>query len=304
MARLSKQRFLSKNGVDFPIALISANDDEVPSTGDSKNSGSEGANSIETGGVKPSNATRKRILSNNLSLDKMKVEKRDGRAKRGRSKKQKQEQRSKAATRAPSEHLTFSPDDETRARMVKTLLRKPSNPERRKLEVNLTREFLRMYKRRRNEVQPDYMMLPQEKKHATAAATLCIHRRVTPSQLIDYWVEHVGDFTGMKFPALNFLAVVGNVDRVSVEVMVTRPGQKNKPKRRGGPEVHAYSGKLDERLARGLIAAKLLKSGELSDRFLMTIQTTAHAVSQGRHLFVSAKLKPLVQWAVDHLYGV
>jgi hypothetical protein len=144
-------------------------------------------------------------------------------------------------------------------------------------------------------------MLPQERKHAMLAATLCIHRRVTPSQLIGYWVEHVGDFTGMKFPALNFLAVVGNVDRVSVEVMVG-PAKKPKSKRRG-PEVHAYSGALDPGLRPGLIDAGLMESGEFSDRFLMTIQTTAQALSQGRRLFVSAKLKPLVRWAVEHLYS-
>lgn len=252
------------------------------------------------GGVNPSSASRK-SKNSNLLLGKMKSKKLDGRAKRGRSKKQKQSQRKAAAGRAPSEHLTFSPDDKTRAKMVKMLNRKPSNPERKELEVRLTREFLRMYKRRRHEVQPDYQMLPQERKHAALAATLCIHRRVTPSQLIEYWMEHVGDFTGMKFPALNFLAVVGNVDRVSVEVMVT-PGWPRR-KRAGPPEVHAYSGNLDSRLRPGLIDAGLMEAGELSDRFLMTIQTTAQAISQGRHLFVSAKLKPLVLWAVGRLYA-
>lgn len=303
MALRKKQRFLSENGRDLPDALARQIVVSESSAGAKEDSEVDHNNSIESGGVKPRSATRKSKLASALQLDKLKSKKVDGRAKRGRNKKQKQAQRAKAASRAPSEHLTFSPDDKTRAKMVKLLSRKPSNPERKALEVKLTREFLRMYKRRRHEVQPDYQMLPQERKHATLAASLCIHRRVTPSQLIDYWVEHVGDFTGMKFPSLNFLAVVGNVDRVSVEVSVSAPSKKRgRTKRRGDPEIHAYSGSLDPRLRRGLIDAKLLEAGELSDRFLMTIQTTAQAISQGRSLFVSSKLKPLVNWAVENLY--
>jgi hypothetical protein len=234
----------------------------------------------------------------------LKIKRETERAKRVCGRKSKGKQLRKAEKRAPSESLTFAPADDERERMIRVLFRKQPNRERAKLEESLTREFLRIYKRRRRELQPNYMMVDKERKHASEAAKLCIIKSVTPTQLLDYWVEHVGNFTGMRFPSLNFLAVAGNVDRVSVEVAIQPGKTRSQPgKRKEAHEVHAYSGELDRRLRKGLMEAGIIEGAEISDRFLMTVQTTAQSISQGHDLFVSSKLKPMVDWALEHLYA-
>lgn len=203
--------------------------------------------------------------------------------------------------------LTFAPSAAKRAQMVAVLERKPADPERRKLQVKLTREFVRIYKRYRRMYHPTYLLVKSEEKHAAEAARLCILKGVTPRQLIEYWHANVGNFTGMRFPTLSFLAVAGNVDRVSVEDFdrTDRPiSGRQRTLTVDSPKVHAYgeSG-IDKRLRPGLESAGI-DTTQFSDRQLMTVQSTAQAVAAGHNLFISSKLRPMIKWAVKHLYKV
>lgn len=197
------------------------------------------------------------------------------------------------------ERITFSPNEELRAKMIDILKRRPSNAARKALCEKLQREFLRIYHRHRRVVQPRYETMPQERKHALTAAQHCIRRGVTPTDVIEYWAEHIGNFTGMKFPTLNYLALLGSVDRVSVERGISF-GKRAKGTK---PTVHPHTRDLNPALARGLIEAGLIVPGEISESYLHTVQRTAYAISQGHEMFVAKKYKSLVQWAVENLYA-
>lgn len=222
------------------------------------------------------------------------------RAKRVRSKRERQEQLQAAYWRT-EDNITFDPGNELRNEIVETLQLKSNAPARIKLVKKLTKEFLRIYKRRRTAVQPNYAMSADENKYAAKAAELCIIKSVTPNQLIDYWEDNVGNFTGMQFPSLNFLAIAGNVDRVSVEVAIPKRKKKRK-KAKNDPVIHAFSGDVDPRLRPGLVAAGLIESSEISDRHLSTVESTAKNLKLGHDLFVSSKMRPLVDWALKNLF--
>lgn len=300
----TKQRFLAPDGSDLPNLMVS--EDQVKrcpaqSKPDSQKHTSSDAENCE---LIARNPTGLSVNTSKPDLKKLTGKRKAERAKRATAKKRKHKQLKRAAKRDPGDSLTFAPGDDERKRMVKVLSFKTTNRDRVKLEKSLTREFLRIYKRRRRELQPDYIMVDKEGKHATEAARLCIIKCVTPTQLLDYWVENVGNFTGMRFPPLSFLAVAGNVDRVSVEVAIEPGKSRKQPRRRKDThEVHAYSGELDRRLRRGLMEAGIIESTEISDRFLMTVQTTARSIANGHDLFVSSKLRPMVDWALEHLYA-
>lgn len=189
--------------------------------------------------------------------------------------------------------------------MMDVLSARRPNKDRNQLERKLEREFIRVYMRHRHKLDPNARVMPSEHKYARAAAVACIFKSITPTQLIEYWVDNIGNFTGMNFPPLSFLSGPGNVDRAAVEVSFSRP-KRRKRKRRGrrteSPEVHAYSGELDSRLRPGLEAAGFDLS-RFSDRFLLSVQTTAVSRAAGKDMFVSSKMKPMVQWAVDNLYA-
>lgn len=303
MVSVTRQRFLALDGDDTPEPMVVGNQDQDSDEQSKKSGKSDSVGSDESGGIKSAYPTGER--NNSLNLGKLKAQKSNERAKRKSSRNSKTKAMGKAEKRSPGEHLTFAPGPEERARMVKTLGYKANNRDRTKLERRLTTEFIRIYKRRRRVVQPGAEVLPEERKYATRAGRLCVLKSVTPTQLIDYWEENAGNFTGMRFPALNFLATAGNVDRVSVEVAIApRKGKRKKSKQnRGSPEIHAYGGELDPRLRPGLVEAEIIEGGEISDRYLMTVQTTAQSLANGRHLFVSSTLKPMVDWALQNLYA-
>lgn len=302
----ARQKFLDVDGEDVPVAFAPENQQQNPA-GESNKDRLDNALNAPIGDtfLPPSPSGIPLPLTRKPpDMKRVRGKRRSERTRRAERREQTSKQLRKAEKRSPSESVTFAPADDDRVKMVKLLLRKGRSRERTSLEQTLTREFLRIYKRRRRVVQCNYQTMDAELKHATQAARLCIIKSVTPTQLLDYWEEHVGDFTGMRFPALNFLAIAGNVDRVSVEVAIPGgPRKKRKRKRRDAPEVHAYSGDLDPRLRPGLVEAGLIEGTEISDRFLMTVQTTAQAVARGRNLFVSSKLKPMVDWARTHLYA-
>lgn len=205
--------------------------------------------------------------------------------------------------------ITFTPGPKQRTRMIEILERPKSNTERKAMVAKLGSEFLRIYSRYRRTKEISYATVPQEKKHAENVAILCIYKGVTPTQLIAYWEEHIGDFTDMKVPPLTFLMSAGNVDRVACEVGMNNGKLKQsstKDKRPDGPmpNGHAYSdtSRLDSRLRPALIEAGFdLK--QYDDRYLLTIQSAARSVARGTNMFVSRSMKAMVEWAAMNLYS-
>lgn len=301
MSSPTRQRFLAVDGDDTPVLLVPENQHQGSHAQSKSNRQKHALSDNCDDGLLPPFPTGSPTTSR-TNLSKLKANRGTERAKRAKGRKTKSKQMRKAGTRGKSESVTFAPADDERKRLIKVLKRKSGNKARMKLEKDLTREFLRTYIRRRHEVHANYVLVTKERAYATEAARLCIMKAVTPTRLIGYWVEHIGNFTGMRFPPLNFLARPGNVDEVSVQEVA---GTKQKRKRKGkdDPEVHAYSGALNPGLRRGLVDAGIIDGTEFSDRFLMTVQTTAQSLAQGRNLFVSSKLKPMVDWAVSNLYA-
>jgi hypothetical protein len=200
--------------------------------------------------------------------------------------------------------VTFTPSDKQHAKLVKVLMRKPSDEERRKLESELGEKFAVIYTRYRRAVQSGYPSpMPEEMKHCTAAARLCILKRVRPVQAIQYWHERLPNFTGMKFPPLPFLASAGNIDQVSVaSIQGAKVQSGRKP---DDPRIHAYAdtSALHPQLRRGLSKAGF-DLQNFSDRHLLTVQATAAAMKRGHtDMFISSKLRPMVLWVVDNLEG-
>lgn len=210
-----------------------------------------------------------------------------------------------AGRRKGKPKVTFNPGDERRESWTEILSRSSSDPARKRLTDKLGKEFMRVYTRYRKQVQPRWTPIDEDMKAAKTAARLCFVKVVTPRQLIEYWHEHVGDFTGMQFPSLSFLAAPGNVDRVSA-IVALGGSVKRKPKSKqvkDAPRIHAYSDPhaLDSRLRPGLTQAGF-DLREFSDRALLTVQSTARARAAGVDMFVSSKMKPMVNWAVENLY--
>ena len=200
--------------------------------------------------------------------------------------------------------VTFTPGEGRRESWVEILGRRKSDPARKRLVNLLGKEFMRVYIRYRKTVQPRWQSVGEDLKPASAAARLCLIKSVTPRQLIEYWHEHVGDFTGMKFPSLGFLAAPGNIDCVSAVVALGGSVKaKPKGKKTNKPPIHAFSdpNDLDSRLRDGLGNAGF-DTRTFSDRQLLTIQSTARARAQGIDVFVSSTMRPLVDWAQENLY--
>lgn len=303
MAKSRKQRFLDIDGVDVPETQVSDANSQRART--YPTSAWTRKRTCKTDDGDNLSVTLSRNETRNENSEKLKIEKivaKRSEAKRSRAEKKTERTRNReaAASRAPDEHVTFAPASDERERMVDVLGRRATDPERRTLSKRLGKEFLRIYRRHRHKVDPGWRMADKEAKDAETAARLCIMKGVTPSQLIEYWQGEIGNFTGMRFPTLHFLASAGNVDQVAVTKLA--PARKRKRERVDAPEVHGYSGELDSRIRPGLSAAGHDLTG-FSDRFLLTVQTTAQSVARGRTLFISSNIRPLVQWVVENIYA-
>lgn len=206
----------------------------------------------------------------------------------------------KKQTRHPENFpsISFSPGPKEHIRMVEILNRKKTDPERKKLVTKIGQEFLRMYTRYRRRMDISYQTIDKEKIHAETAATLCIYKKITPAQLINYWADNVNNFTSLKFPPLSFLASPSNVDSAACAAIddkseCVHPGVEN--------NVYNDLDKLNSRLRIGLERSGY-PVAQYDDRYLMSIQCAAQAIASGHDMFVSSKMKPLVWWAVKNLF--
>jgi hypothetical protein len=111
----------------------------------------------------------------------------------------------------------------------------------------------------------------------------------------------------MKFPPLSLLKSPGIVDQVAcilldpktTSVLATPNQPDGRPTGRNSfSDINA----LDRRFRPSAERAGHDLS-EYSDRYLVTLQKMAMSKAQGERIFISDKLQPLVDWAVENLYA-
>jgi hypothetical protein len=185
-------------------------------------------------------------------------------------------------------------------------------------------EFARIYRRYRNLLQDyngnvsRYTMQDDCLKYCEKIGVSCIQNGITPRQLLEYWSIRIVNFAEgvfqQKFPTLPFLSSSYAIEQVVVAVFENTQG-KAKHWRPGDFEkeaatqssVHSFfnTNELDKRLKVGLFKAGFITDGngcKYDDRFLLTVQKTAIAISAGKDVFCGGELKKMVEWALVNLY--
>lgn len=201
--------------------------------------------------------------------------------------------------------ISFTLNDTDRAKMV-AILELPAHDLRRiRLSNKLGAEFMRIYCAYRRQIEIKYITSPRERKYANTAGELCIYKRMVPHNYIEFWHYRIGEFTGMKYPSLNFLASAANADTAACSMIGMKASARVQPPKKEQRPKHGNSysdtSTLDPRLRSGLEKAGFDVS-DYDDRYLKNIQVDAMDIASGFKLNVSGKLKPLVDWAVRHLY--
>ncbi len=202
--------------------------------------------------------------------------------------------------------ITFSPSPKELEKLIKILDRKPRDATRKQIVDKLSVESSRIYTRyrrklleRRGASRLGYKMPEQELKFARRFGEFCIRKAVTPQACIKYWHYNIKNFaqSNLKIPSLAFLSSPTNIETVACS---TFDGEavEQRVNMNGFSDVSS----LDPKLRRRLTAAGF-ETNELDDRFLMTIQKTAQAISNGADLFVAAGMRPMVVWVVENVYG-
>lgn len=184
---------------------------------------------------------------------------------------------------------------------------KNERSDRRILLAQLGAAFLRVYRARRLEVEPDYQVGVREREYADQAASNLILKQVTPDAAIDYWLERIGDFTSMRFPSIRFLASDANLDEVRVSMLGGGTASTKRKRRtsevRRIDESHAFAdpSRLHPKLRSVLIEAGFDLS-EWPDRHLLSVQLNARALAAGKAIFMPGRLRKMAE-AVQHLFG-
>jgi hypothetical protein len=189
----------------------------------------------------------------------------------------------------------------------------------------LGKEFARIYIRYRNMLLKSkgsnsrFNLSPGSEELCQRAAVQCIYHNITPRQLLEYWDVHISEFANGTFvkpyPPLSFLTSVYASEQVEMALFEeTSGGTKkwssgdfNKHNSDNDYKNNSHSffdvEQLDKRLRHGLIDAGFDLGDKYDNRYLLTVQKTALAIVHGKKIFVAGKLKEMVDWAIDNLYG-
>lgn len=214
--------------------------------------------------------------------------------------------------------ITFNPNTKRHKNHLKILKLNPRNEKRKQLVKRLESEFCRLYSRYRRAVERSngratarYEIYDGERKYAAAAAVLCIQRGVTPRQVMEYWSKQIKYFSKnstMKIPSLSFLSSPANIDTVACSVVYEGDSKTNRQiqepviKPKHGNSFSDTTG-LDMRLRKELEKAGF-KTTEYNDRYLLTVQKNAIALSMGKNIFIgSGPLRDMSIWASKNLFG-
>jgi hypothetical protein len=189
----------------------------------------------------------------------------------------------------------------------------------------LGKEFARIYIRYRNMLLKSkgsnnrFSLSPGSEELCQKAALQCIYHNITPRQLLEYWDVHISEFANGTFvkpyPPLSFLTSVYASEQVEMALFEKTSGGSKKwssgdfDKRPNDKNYknnsHSFFDveQLDKRLRHGLIDAGFDLGDKYDNRYLLSVQKTALAIVHGKKIFVAGKLKEMVDWAIDNLYG-
>lgn len=197
----------------------------------------------------------------------------------------------------------FDPSPEDRAEMRRLLALSPNSKFRRALVAKMGAEFIRQYTRWRKINDPYFKLHASEEKFGAQGAILAFERGVTPEQLIRYWATHIQKFR-LRYAPFHFIAAGANIDAAASFYSLNGP--KADPAKiedsKGSNVAAGLHGYADTNALHPALRSGLVEAGhnvaEWSDRELMTVQNAAKAIASGRDLFVSSRLRPLVDWAI------
>jgi hypothetical protein len=214
--------------------------------------------------------------------------------------------------------ISFDVHSPMREEMIEILNRRERDSERKRMMNKIGVEFGRIYTRYRRDAErvkrgySNYDIQKQEKHYASQAGMWCIIKGVTPRQVLEYWHRQIKTFAdgNLDVPPLSLLKSPGIIDQVACSALGSRPTSEERTARPHSGKGIIPSGKssfsdtatLDRRLRPALLREGFDLS-EYNDRFLLTIQKMAMNVASGRSVFVSGKLKPMVNWASHNLYA-
>lgn len=246
---------------------------------------------------------RGHIISPNISLNnkkkKVNIKKlkeiRDRRSLRAPKRKKKKLDWSKV-TRDEKIPFSFSPTNKEREEMLSVLKLTMHNPAKKLLVKKLGDGFATAYQRYRRALERErgkrgcFLVSDSSMKHAQQGGIRCIQKEVTPFEVLRYWHEHIGDFKdgSLKIPPLTWVASEQAIETVACSDLSAK---REKPS-----FGNSFSGKeLDPKVR------KLLKKfgvEEQEERFLLQIQNTACAISQGASFYIPKRIKQAAEYLV------
>ena len=200
----------------------------------------------------------------------------------------------------------FDLSDDKREKVIEILERKKKDKRRKLLVAKIGSEFADIYTRYRRLVQEsngnrrNFKIYKDELKHAQKTGEWCILKGIAPIDLLKYWHENISNFANanLQVPPLSFLSSPVNIETAicsSEELEMDKSSEI---------ETHSYSdiSKLHPKLRSGLTSAGF-DVQELSDRYLMTVQSGAKTVAAGIDVYIPTSFRGMSHWAAKNLYG-
>lgn len=194
---------------------------------------------------------------------------------------------------SPSTPALFDCDDRTRQSILDTVDGKNGKAKQRRMVEWIREEVIRVYKTERLRATGNGYVKVGAGGLAAALeiGTACVGYKVTPEQLVAYWLDPANNFTNMKFPSLAFLGNAKNLDRAASAI-----GRGGGGRARAAARGHGYddASELDPRVRDAAHNAGL-DVDEMTDRELLTVQNAAKAIAAGRSPGMSRALRSVAE---------
>lgn len=219
--------------------------------------------------------------------------------------------------------ISFDPNDSEYEKMVAIIQSDPRRISaadrnvRKELIAKLRAEFIRGYERyRRAALRADgarttlYCVLPEEMKYAERAAIACVIKGVTPSQVLEYWHDNIGNFADAKMPVppLPFLSQPANIDAVSIGLLAKAKNKDLPPRAREGKRDLSQHPMSDTSLLHPLLRRLLMDKGfdlsAINDKYLVQIQAYAIDVAHGAQeiAYIPRAVRAMTKVAAAEIY--
>lgn len=199
--------------------------------------------------------------------------------------------------------VKFDSGDSDRLMYIAILDRPKNSPLRRRLVAEVEDQATRAYVRYRKKDNPIFRLEDDEARYMQKFGILCVRKGVSPAKVIKHWSENIGSFANRKMRVIpsSFLSSSANVDAVAcLSVEDSEPAKRREACR---PAKNSFSNvsSLDHRL-RGALDSAGFDVGAYTDRHLLTYQVAALGIARGHDMYISKKMKPIVDWLVHNFF--